>query len=122
MDRHTNTATVTRVWDYVDPAWSSVDLTGFGVEATDGSIGTIDESSHEVGASYLVVDTGPWIFGTKVMIPAGSVTSVNPDQRKVYVELSKDEIKDAPEFDEHALHDEAYRSRLGSYYGELRGR
>ena len=47
------------------------DLTGFSVEALDGSIGKIDEASNEVGASYLVVDTGPWIFGKKVMLPAG---------------------------------------------------
>ena len=47
------------IWTYGEPAWASTDLTGYGVEATDGSIGKIDEATYDVGASYLVVDTGP---------------------------------------------------------------
>jgi hypothetical protein len=33
-------------------------LTGYKVEATDGSIGKVDKHFDEVGSSYLVVDTG----------------------------------------------------------------
>lgn len=45
------------------------DTVGYGVEALDGNIGKIDEASDETGASYVVVDTGPWIFGKKVVLP-----------------------------------------------------
>jgi hypothetical protein len=54
------------------------DVVGFDVEATDGSIGKIDEATYDVGSSYVVVDTGPWIFGSKVMLPAGIITRVEP--------------------------------------------
>jgi hypothetical protein len=108
------------IYDEIDTL-KGTDLTGFEVEALDGGIGKIDEASYEVGASYLVIDTGPWIFGKKVMLPAGIVDRVDLDEQKVYVNRTKDEIKNAPEFDETRYRDEAYRTELGSYYGETRG-
>jgi hypothetical protein len=91
-------------------------ITGYSVEAADGSIGKIDEATYEVGTSYLVIDTGPWIFGKKVMLPAGIVERVDHDDRTVFVFVSKDEIKNAPEFDEMTYRDEQYRDELGTYY------
>ncbi|GAA3743542.1 PRC-barrel domain-containing protein [Micromonospora maritima] len=106
-------------WRYRDQAGvASADLTGYKVEATDGSIGKIDKASHEVDDSYLVVDTGPWIFGKKVMLPAGTVNHVDHDEQKVYVDRDKDQIKAAPEYDEANHADPAYRDKLGGYYGE----
>jgi len=93
------------------------DITGFGVEALDGSIGKIDEATYEVSSSYAVVDTGPWIFGKKVMLPAGVIDRVDLNEEKVYVHRAKDEIKDAPEFEDDSYRDAGYRERLGSYYG-----
>lgn len=48
----------------------------------------------------LVVDTGPWIFGRKVMLPAGTIERVDWDDQAVYVDRTKDEIKDSPELGE----------------------
>lgn len=97
---------------------ASADLTGYKVEATDGAIGKIDRASHEVDDSYLVVDTGPWIFGKKVMLPAGTVNHVDHDARTVHVDREKDQIKAAPEYDESSHAEPGYRDRLGGYYGE----
>jgi hypothetical protein len=83
----------------------NIDLTGFKVEAT-----------REVGGSFLIVDTGPWIFGKKIMIPAGLVRDIDPDTETILVSRTKDEIKSAPEFDETRYHDQKYRDELGSYY------
>ena len=105
------------IWTYREQSWGTMDLAGYGVEAVDGGIGKIDEASNEVGASYIVVDTGPWIFGKKVMLPAGVVTKVDHDDEKVFVNRTKDQIKNAPEFDDSMIKDEGYRGRLGSYYG-----
>jgi hypothetical protein len=93
-----------------------VDLSGFSVEALDGGIGSIDEATYETSQSYIVVDTGPWIFGTKVLLPAGVVQRVDLDSETVFVDRTKDEIKDAPEFNETNYRDETYRSRIGDYY------
>ncbi|WP_433531889.1 PRC-barrel domain-containing protein [Micromonospora sp. CA-263727] len=105
-------------WAYRDEAGvAGVNMVGYKIEATDGSVGKIDSSSQEVNASYLVVDTGPWIFGKKVMLPAGTVNHVDHEEQKVYVDRSKDQIKAAPEYDETAT-DPTYRDKLGGYYND----
>jgi hypothetical protein len=108
----------TDLWTYSEATIANTDLTGFKVEAVDGSIGKIDEASNEVGASYLVVDTAPWIFGKKVMLPAGVVDRTDHDQKRVFVDRTKDQIQNAPEFDERLSSDASYRDELGAYYGE----
>ena len=111
-------AAVADIWTYrtTEPL-GDIDITGYSVEATDGGIGKIDEASYEVGGSYLVVDTGPWIFGKKVLLPAGLVDRVDPDSETVFVSRTKDQIKNAPEFDEQRGYaDDEYRGRLGDYY------
>lgn len=76
----------------------TVNLIGYHVEAVDGGIGTVDAVSDEIGEGYLVVDTGPWIFGHRVMLPASVVTQVDASQRKVFVDRTKEEISNAPDF------------------------
>ena len=94
------------------------DLTGFDVEATDGHIGKVDEATAEDASSCLVVDTGFWIFGKKRMIPAGVVQRVDTDEKKVYVGMTKDQIKDAPDYDDerHRLDEKGYHKEVGPYY------
>jgi hypothetical protein len=106
------------MWDYrTDLGTLARDLVGYDVEATDGSIGKIDESTVDVGASYLVVDTGFWIFGKKRMIPAGVVERIDDTAEKVYVRLTKDDIKSAPDFEEqHRLEREMYDKYYETYW------
>jgi hypothetical protein len=109
--------TMTDIWVFRDQAWSGIDLTGFDVEATDGKIGSVSDASRDVSSSFIVVDTGSWIFGHKALLPAGTISSVDTLDRKVFVNLTKDQIKNAPEFDESKKLDENYRRDLGEYYG-----
>src|SRR3954452_7280721 len=92
------------VWIYQDTLRTDIgngaDLVGYEVEATDGNIGKVDKRSTEAGRDYLVVDTGFWIFGHKRLIPAGVVRRVDRNDRKVYVSMTKEQIKNAPDFDE----------------------
>ena len=106
------------VWTYPGSSeLTNMDIAGFEVEASDGSIGKVDEATYESGRSYLVVDTGPWIFGKKVMLPAGVVRSVDEQEQKVFVDRTKDEIKDAPEYEDALFGDSRYRGDLGAHYG-----
>jgi hypothetical protein len=111
-----NIETTADLWTYPETL-GRVDLSGFSVEALDDGIGKIDEATYDVGASFLVVDTGPWIFGKKVLLPAGVVDRVDLNNETVYVHRTKDEIKNAPEFDEDRYRDPGYRDDLGGYYG-----
>ncbi|MFD5142888.1 PRC-barrel domain-containing protein [Streptomyces sp. NPDC058401] len=108
------------VWSYTSTSGhlAGTDLTGYKVEAADGSIGKVDKHSDEVGDAYLVVDTGVWIFGKEVLLPASTVTRVDPQEKKLYVDRTKEQIKSAPEFhrDQH-LGNAGYHEELGTYYG-----
>ncbi|MFI6393174.1 PRC-barrel domain containing protein [Nonomuraea sp. NPDC050540] len=110
---------MTEPWTYREGVVSDtgVSLIGFDVEATDGKIGSVDEESSAVGDSYLVVDTGFWIFGKKVVMPASTITRVDTQEQKVYLARTKEEIKDAPEFDENTYREPDYRQQVGDYYG-----
>lgn len=112
------------MWSYPDAAQpganvlvTSADVTGYAVEALDGGIGKVDEATLGTGKSYIVVDTGPWIFGKKVMLPAGVVRAVDETDEVVFVSRTKEEIKNAPDFDEASLESDSYHAAVGSYYG-----
>ena len=109
----------TDLWTHPDTV-GRLDLTGFEVEAVDGTIGKVDEATHDAGDSYVVVDTGVWIFGKKVLLPAGLIERVDRDEEKVYVDRTKDEIENAPEFDEDAYKKSDYRAGVGEYYSSRR--
>jgi hypothetical protein len=109
------------LWTYsMERSSEALDVQGFNVAATDGDIGKVDEATYDVGSSYIVVDTGPWIFGRKVLLPAGVIERIDLDNRKVEVRLTKEQIKNSPEFDPDTedFRSEPYRQRVGTYYAD----
>jgi hypothetical protein len=110
----------TKLWRYRDRTATpdtSNQLEGFQVEAADGHIGKVDEATERVGRSSIVVDTGPWIFGKKVVIPAGAIERIDMENRKVHVNLTKEQIKNAPEYDPDRDYDnDDYYAELDIYY------
>jgi len=107
----------TPIWTYTGVD-AGIDLTGYDVEARDGSIGTVEEATRQTGTGYLVVDTGTWIFGRRVLLPAGVVERVDSGNRRLFVSRSRDEIRNAPEYEEVGASD-TYRAQVGMYYGGL---
>jgi hypothetical protein len=106
----------TDLWTYpADVQATRKALVGCDVQARDGSIGKVDEATEETGRAHLVVDTGPWILGRKVVIPAGTIERIDIDDQSIFVSLTKDQIKNSPEFDPTRFDDD-YRTRLGMYY------
>ena len=94
-----------------------LDLTGYSVEARDDDVGKVDRATYDDGRSFLVVDTGPLILGKKVLVPASLVRNVDTVAEKVEVDLTKDQLENAPEVEEDRLDDETYRTELGRRYG-----
>jgi hypothetical protein len=107
-------------WNYRSTAGytEGSDLVGYKIAAIDGDIGKVDEATYDAGAAGLVVDTGPWILGRKVLLPAGVIAGIDPDEEKVYVDRTKDQIKDSPDYDPDTGLNDEYRTRLGGYYGD----
>lgn len=74
--------------NYKEEVFDGDDIKGFDVYAdeTDEKIGTIDDALVDEGTGrfrYLVIDTGIWIFGKKVLLPIGS-SRIDYGMRRVY--------------------------------------
>ncbi len=78
------------------------DIKGYAIEATDGDIGTVsdllfDDSTWRV--RWLVIDTGNWISGRKVLLPPSVVERLYEKDRVFAVKLNKQHIADSPGID-----------------------
>ena len=105
------------MWDFRDGvALSDTSIVGYDVEATDGRIGSIDDSSADAGSAYVVVDTGFWIFGKKRLLPAGVIQRVDDDAQRVFIGMTQEQVKDAPDFkDDHRSQREDYENYYEPY-------
>jgi hypothetical protein len=109
------------VWKYRTTWDTGREVAGYDVEAVDGSIGEVDAATtgatQDAQRNCLVVDTGFWIFGKKRLLPVGVVDRVDHDHRTVYVSMTKDEIKQAPDFDDtDQTYGDEYYDEVGGYY------
>ena len=104
-------------WEYrADAGFAEgIDLTGYMVVAVDGDLGHV-EADYETKPAYLDVDVGSWLFGRHVTVPVGLVERIDTADKKVYVDRTKDQIKDAPTYAETVADHVDYLERLGSYY------
>ena len=108
---------MSNLWTYREPGWTDGrEIVGYDVESSDGSIGKIDQATAEADSAHVVVDTGWWIFGKKRLIPAGAIAAVDHENQTVSVQLTKDQIKDAPDFDAAVPLDRTNRSAYDDYY------
>ena len=106
------------IWTYEIAVFEEtpVELTGWDVEASDGHIGKIDEASTAAGDSYIVVDTGFWIFGKRRLIPARMISRIDLEDQKVWIDLNKEEVKLAPDYDEAMRTDQEWREETTNFY------
>lgn len=113
---------VTTVWlwtvDVVAAGPSEMpDVSGYDVSARDGNIGKVEEVVNGADRrSYIVVDTGFWIFEKKRMIPAGAINTIDSDNKRIHVRLTKDEIRDAPDYEQEQRDSDTARSEHEKFY------
>ena len=76
-------------------------LAGYHIQATDGEIGHVIDFivDHETWAiCHLVVETGHWFSGKEIVISPQHLDGISYEQSKVFVKVTKEEIKHAPEY------------------------
>ena len=96
-----------------DPTWPR-DLVGFRVDGCDGEAGRISYLSFE--RDYMIVDTGRWLFGRRVVVPTSLVEYVDDANKRVSVPVSKDDVKDGPQYEPVRGFDPDYADELRLYY------
>jgi len=104
-----------------DPDLRSVkEVTGYRIHASDGDIGHVAEFIVQTEGwviRYLVVDTRNWLPGKKILISPAWVKQVNWDEKRLHVEMSREQIRGSVEFDPSAPINREYEARLYDYYG-----
>jgi hypothetical protein len=66
---------------------------------------------------YLVVDTGTWLPGRRVLLSPVCVQDVNWDDRRIVVELTKQQIKDSPDVAADKPVSRQIEEQLAGHYG-----
>jgi hypothetical protein len=100
---------------------SAKELTGYHIHGSDGVIGHIadfmvDDDTWEL--RYLVVQSAHWwVQGKKVLVAPCWASAVSWIDREVHVDLTRQAIKNSPEWDPGAVINREYESRLYDYYG-----
>lgn len=106
-----------------DPHLRSTDnVTGYNIKATDGDIGDaedfiVDDSTWKI--AFMVVDTGNWLPGKKVVISPEWIKDIEWDTSEIVVNASVDQVKNSPEYDAGKYLSDDYEANLQSYYGRF---
>jgi hypothetical protein len=103
-----------------DPHLRSMrEVFGYHIEATDGEVGHVEDfilDDESWAIRYMEIDTRNWWAGKKVLLAPQWIQRVSWQDSKVFVNLSREMIKDAPEYDPQSGVTREYETRLFSYY------
>jgi uncharacterized protein YrrD len=95
-------------------------LIGMSIRASDGEIGSIKDvyfDDHRWTARYLVVDTGTWLEGRKVLISPIAVDSIDWNTRTVQITLTGPQVKASPPVDTDKPVSQQHEADFLGYYG-----
>jgi hypothetical protein len=100
--------------------WNASMIRGYAIAASDGRLGTVsdflfDDSSWLV--RWLVVDTGKWLSGRKVLLSPFVLGHLDPKEREFTVELTMRQVKDSPDVDTDRPVSRQMETNIYDYYG-----
>lgn len=101
---------------------SSKEVIGYHLQATDGELGHVEDLLVEDDSwaiRYIVVDTSNWWFGKKVLVSPEWIRDVSWSHEKLNVDLTRQSVKGAPEYDSAAHLDRQWEA---DYYAHYRRR
>lgn len=99
---------------------SANEVMGYRVFANDGDVGKVEDFVIEDEAwiiRYLVVDTGNWLRGRKVLVAPQWARRLSWTETKVEVDLSKEAIESSPEYNPFSPVNREYEMQLYDFYG-----
>jgi stress response protein YsnF len=99
---------------------NATQLKGLVIRATDGELGTVDQSyfdDESWAIRYLTVDTGGWLSGRQVLISPYSVVETDWQARRLDVALTKKQVENSPDIDTHVPISRQYETAYSGYYG-----
>lgn len=100
--------------------WDASAINGYAIEASDGRLGTVSDLLFEdVGWTirWLVVDTGNWLSGRKVLLPLSALGQPDRVLRHFPVKLTMQQVKDSPDVDTDQSVSRQIEGHVYDYYG-----
>lgn len=99
---------------------SSAAVIGYYIAATDGELGhvenfLVDDATWSI--RYMVVDTSNWWFGKKVLVSSEWITRVVWNESLLHVDMTREQIKNSPEYDPSGHVPRDYEMKLHDHYG-----
>ena len=101
---------------------STRDVSGYHIHATDGEIGHIEDfiiDDATWAIRYLIVDTRNWWPGKKVLVASQWIERVSWSESKVFVNLSREAIRQSPEYRMESPPTRDYEAGLYLHYDRL---
>jgi len=95
------------------------EVTGYHIHATDGDIGHIQDifaDENDWIIRYMLADTRNWWPGKHVLLARDWVQKIEWDDRSITVNVTREQVKDSPEYDPRGPVGREYESALHSYY------
>ena len=92
---------------------SAREVTGYHIQAADGGIGHVQDfivDDEDWAIRHMVVDTRNWLPGKNILVSPQSIARVSWEDHKVYVDLPREKIEEAPDFRAAALMSRQYES------------
>jgi len=80
--------------------WDISAINGYAINASDGQLGTVSDLLFDDVRwiiRWLVVDTGIWLPGRKVLLPVSALCKPDAALRRFHVKLNKQQVKDSPD-------------------------
>jgi hypothetical protein len=99
---------------------SAKDLRGYHIQGTDDGIGHVKDfvvEDRTWGIRYLIVDTSNWGFGKKVLLAPNWASRISWEDRKVFIDLTREAIKNSPIWKGVDALNREYETDLHGHYG-----
>jgi uncharacterized protein YrrD len=96
------------------------ELHDFAVGATDGQIGEVKDvyfDDERWTVRYMVVDTGGWLSGRRVLISPISVRDINWNDEVLNVDLSRQQVRESPSIETDKPVSRQHEIDYYNYYG-----
>jgi PRC-barrel domain protein len=100
--------------------WDASVFKDYAIEASDGRLGTVNDFLFEDISwviRWLVVDTGNWLSGRKVLLPISALGQPDSAQRQFPVKLTMQQVKDSPDIDTDRPVSRQQETHVYDYYG-----
>jgi uncharacterized protein YrrD len=104
----------------VQPLRSWGDLREYGIDASDGQVGSVEDiyfDDTRWDVRYLVVNTGSWLMGRRVLIPPAVLMGIDDTRRTLRLNVTQGQVRNSPPIDADRPVSRQYEEQYYQYFG-----